>query len=320
MTDMDRRLEYSLKSIFLALAAAFLTSSCGGSGEPAPPAAPPSLSVSPASIEVDSGGGDVSVDVTNSGEGSLNWTASIPAGVGWARISSGSSGTNTGSITIEVDANTGAAREFELTVSAGSAGSGTVTVSQAEAPAVIELSADDTALDGDGGSVTLQVRNTGSGTLNWRASLPGGVDWAYIESGETGTDAGEIVVQYSINGGADRELEVTVAAMGASNSPQSLALSQEWFGTGTCNYPGARQEVLDFMEEIYYFNDEPEQAARYGEIVLEDHDNLDSMLDELRWMPETHDRGFNLLAHKEAIGRVVRRRGQRFWFSRGLHR
>lgn len=389
---MDRYREFSLKSILLALAAAFLTSSCGGSGgsgepaPPAPPAEPPSLSVSPASIEVEAGGGEISADVSNSGEGtlnwtasvpsgvdwarisgessgansgsitiavdantgaarefelsvsagsagsatvtisqaeaspslsvspagidveagggevsadvsnngggSLNWTASIPAGVGWARISSGTSGTNAGTITVELDANTGAAREFELSVSAGSAGSETVTISQAQAPAVIELSADDTALDGEGGSVTLQVRNTGFGAMNWTARLPQDVDWAYIESGETGTDAGEIVVQYDINGGADRELEVTVAAIAASNSPQSLSLGQQWFATGACTYPEARQEVLDLMEEFYYFNDESAQAARYDEIVLEDHDTLDSILDELRWMPETHDRGF----------------------------
>ena len=292
MTDMDR-CEYSLKSILLALAAALLISSCGGSGgSGGSAAAPPSLNVSPARVEADADGGEVSVDVTVSGEGSLSWNASVPAGVGWARISSGSSGTATGSISIAVDANTGAAREFDLSVSAGSAVSRTVTISQAEAPQMIEVSADSTVLDGEGGSVTLQVRNAGSGTLNWSARLPEDLDWAYVESGESGTDAGEIVVQYGINGGADRELEVTVTATSASNSPQSLSLSQEWFGASACTFPVAREDVLDLMEEFYYFNDESAQAARYNEIVLEDHENIDSMLDELRWMPETHDRGF----------------------------
>ncbi len=279
-----------MKSRSLALATAFLISSCGGSG--GSPAAPPSLSVSPASIETDAAGGEVSVDVTVSGEGSLSWNASVPASVGWARISSESSGAGDGTIRIEVDANSGEARDFELSVSAGSAVSRTVTISQAEAPQVIDVSADSTALDGEGGSVTLQVQNTGFGTLNWSARLPEGIDWAYIESGDSGTDSGEIVVQYGINGGADRELEVTVTAATASNSPQSLTLSQEWFGTAACNYPGARQEVLELMEEFYFFNDESAQAVKYGEIMLEDHSSLDSMLDELRWMPETHDRGF----------------------------
>lgn len=280
-----------MKSSLPALAAALLISSCGGSGSS--PAAPPSLNVSPTRIEADADGGEISVDVSISGEGSLSWDASFPASVGWARISSGSSGTGSGSISIAVDANTGTAREFELTVSAGSAVSGTVTISQTEAPQVIDVSADSTVLDGEGGKVTLQVQNTGSGTLNWFARLPEGIDWAYIESGDTGTDSGEIVVQYGINGGADRELEVTVTATAASNSPHSLTLGQQWFGTSACTYPAARQDVLDLMEDIYYFNDESAQAAKYGEIVPEDHSNLDSMLDELRWMPETHDRGFS---------------------------
>ena len=252
----------------------------------------PNLNVSPDRIDAEAGGGNATVDVTNRGGGTLDWNASIAGSVDWARISSGSSGTDAGTISIEIDANAAAAREFELTVSAGDAGSRTVTVQQAEAPAMLEVTAASTELDGYGGSISLQVSNTGYGTMNWTARLSGNPDWAYIEIGESGTNSGEIVVQYGINGGADRELEVSVIATAASNSPQSLALSQEWFATGACTYADARQQVFDFMEDIYYFNDESAQAAKYGAIVPEDYADLDSMLDELRWMPETHDRGF----------------------------
>lgn len=231
--------------------------------------------------------------MSNSGGGSLSWTAAIPSGVDWARISSGSSGTNAGTVQVEVDANDGAAREFELTVSASGSASRTVTIRQAEAPPVLDLSVGSTDLDGDGGSVTVRVSNTGYGTMDWSASLPEDVDWAYIESGESGTDSGEIVVQYGLNGGVDRELDVTVTASAASNSPQSLTLSQDWFGTSACTFPAARKEIFDLLEEVYYFNDESEQEAKYGNLVLEDHDTLDAMLDELRWKPETHDRGFS---------------------------
>ena len=274
----------------VSIAAGILLAACGGSGDDGPP---PSLSVSPTSIDAEAGGENVSVSVSNSGGGSLSWTAAIPSGVDWARISSGSSGTNAGTVQIEVDANGGAAREFQLTVSASGSASRTVTIRQAEAPPVLDLSVGSTDLDGDGGSVTVQVSNTGYGTMDWTASLPEEVDWAYIESGESGTDSGEIVVRYGINGGADRELEITVTASAASNSPQSLTLSQDWFGTSACTYPAAREEIFDLLEEVYYFNDESEQEAKYGEIVLQDHDTLDSMLDELRWKPETHDRGFS---------------------------
>ncbi|MCY3816325.1 MAG: S41 family peptidase [Gammaproteobacteria bacterium] len=282
--------EFSLRTSIVSIAAGIFLAACGGSGDDGPP---PSLSVSATSIDADAGGENVSVSVSNSGGGSLNWTASIPSGVDWARISSGSSGTNAGTVQIEVDANDGAAREFELTVSASGSASRTVTISQAEAPPVIDLSVVSTDLEGDGGSVTVQVSNTGYGTMDWTASLPEDMDWAFIESGESGTDSREIVVRYGLNGGADRELEITVTASAASNSPQSLALSQDWFGASACTYPAARKAVFDLMEEVYYFNDESEQAAKYGDLVLEDHNTLDAMLDELRWKPETHDRGFS---------------------------
>ena len=271
-----------------SIAASVFLTACGGSDGP-----PPSISLSTTSIDADVGGATVTVNVSNSGGGTLNWSASIPSGVSWARIASGSSGTDAGTIRIEVDANTGAAREFRLTVSAGGSTSQTVTISQSEAPPVIGLSVGSTDLEGDGGAVTVRVSNSGFGTMDWTASLPDDINWAYIESGESGTDAGEIVVRYGLNGGADRELDLTVTAAAASNSPQSLTLNQDWFGTAACTYPRARQEIFDLMEDVYYFNDESEQAAKYGELVLEDHGTLDSMIEELRWKPETHDRGFS---------------------------
>ncbi|MDE0680954.1 MAG: S41 family peptidase [Gammaproteobacteria bacterium] len=222
----------------------------------------------------------------------MNWTAAIPDGVDWARISSGSSGANSGTVGIEIDANPGAARQFELTVSGNATSSRTVAIRQAEAPAVLDLSASPTELDGNGGTVSVQVRNTGYATMEWAASLPDDVDWAYIESGDAGADSGEIVVRYSLNGGAGRELEVTVTAAAASNSPQSLALTQEWFGLSACTYPEARQEVYDILQDVYYFNDEPEQQARYDRLSLDDFNNIDALLDEIRWMPEIRDRDF----------------------------
>lgn len=280
--------DFSHRVAIVAISAGIFLTACGGSGGP-----PPSISISVTTINADAGGETVSVSVSNSGGGTLNWTASVSAGVSWGRITSGSSGTNAGTIQVEVDANTGAERQLTLTVSAGSSVSVTVTVIQAEAPPVIDLSVGSTDLEGDGGAVTVRVSNSGFGTMDWTASLPEDIDWAYIESGESGTDAGEIVVRYGLNGGADRELDLTVTASAASNSPQSLTLNQDWFGTAACTYPRARQEIFELMEDVYYFNDESEQAAKYGELVLEDHGTLDSMIEELRWKPETHDRGFS---------------------------
>ena len=266
-----------------------LISACGGSGSDAPPPPPPSLNVDTTSIEAGAPGESVSVDVSNGGGGTLNWTAAIPDGVDWARISSGSSGSNSGTIQIEIDPNRGAGREFELTVSAGAAGSSTVAVTQADGRPAIELAVESTELDGEGGMISLQVRNRGIVPMQWRASLPDALDdelgWAYIRSGGEGTDAGEVVIRYRLNGGNDRELEVRVTAPDAINSPQSLTLSQEWFASSACTYPEARGEFLELMKRWYYFNDEPEQVARYDGLDIEDYPSLDSLLDALRLKP-----------------------------------
>ena len=282
---------------FTSAAAAVVIAACGGSGEA--PEAPPGIAVSATAIEAEPAGETVSAEVSNTGGGTLVWSAGIPAGVNWARFAGGSTGTDRGTIEVEVDANTGAAREFELTVTADNTDPRTFIIRQAEAPPVIDLTAAASKLEGDGGSIRLQVRNSGYGTMPWTASLAGDVDWAYIESGEAGTDSGEIVVRYGLNGGADRELEVTVTAEAASNSPESLPLSQDWFGTSACTYPDARAEVFKLIETRYYFNDEPEQQAKYDRLFLDDFSTIDALLDEIRWMPETHDRGFTYWLTKE---------------------
>ena len=310
MRILNGRNDFPLRLSIVSITAGILLAACGGSGDDGPP---PSISVSSTSIDADVAGGNVTVSVSNGGGGTLNWTAAIPSSVDWARISSGSSGANAGTIQIEVDANAGAARDFQLTVSASGSASQTVTISQDEAPPVIDLSVAGTDLEGGGGSVTVQVSNTGFGTMEWTASLPEDVDWAYIESGEGGTDSGEIVVRYGLNGGADRDVDVTVTASAASNSPQSLTLSQEWFGTSACTYARGRRDIFDLMEFVYYFNDEPEQAAKYEDLVLEDHSSLDSMLEELRWKPETYDRGFSYWLTRDDSDMVIA--GEAFVFG-----
>ena len=227
------------------------------------------------------------MDVSNSGAGTLNWTATIPDSVDWARIAGGASGANSGTIQIEIDANPGAAREFELTVSGGSAGSRAVTVSQADGRPAIELTAESTELAGVGGLVSLQVRNAGIVPMQWSVSLPdelqdNSLAWAYIRDGESGADAGEIAIRYALNGGANRELVVTVTSPEAINSPQSLTLSQDWFGSPACTFEEARTEILDLMKRWYYFNDEGAQKRRYERLVVEDYSSLDSMLEDLR--------------------------------------
>ena len=168
-----------------------------------------------------------------------------------------------------------------------------------EAPPEIAVAVESTELNGLGGSLTLQVSNMGGGVLEWTASLPADVDWARIQSDVSGVGAGEIVIRYDLNGGEDREMAVTLTAPRTSNSPRSLTFSQRWFGSAACTYTQARRDILDLWDTYYFFNDEFEQFSKYQNIVLERYGNLDDMLDDLRWKPETYDRNFSYWRSRE---------------------
>ena len=79
------------------------------------------LTISPSSRTVAAGAGSTTFDVSNSGEGDMNWTAMT--GDDWLEIASGSSGTNAGMILV------GYAVNNETTNPGGSSRTGTITVS-----------------------------------------------------------------------------------------------------------------------------------------------------------------------------------------------
>jgi len=92
------------------------------------------LNISPSSRSVTKDAGTTTFSVSNSGAGTMSWTAAVTSGGEWLRITSGSSGTNAGTITCGYDANTTmASRTGTIRVTApGAAGSSKdVTVVQA---------------------------------------------------------------------------------------------------------------------------------------------------------------------------------------------
>jgi hypothetical protein len=95
----------------------------------------PGLSVAPARRIAGTGAGSVSFAVTVTGGEPLAWTAALPSGPNWARIASGASGTNNGTITVSLDSNPagGTQRTATLNITAGNVmGSpATVTIEQA---------------------------------------------------------------------------------------------------------------------------------------------------------------------------------------------
>ena len=94
----------------------------------------PILSVSPNNRDVNSSAGTTSFDVSNTGTGTMNWTVSVTFGDSWLTITSGSSGTNSGTINCSFLSNPNSSQRVgTITVTApGATGSSKdVTVTQA---------------------------------------------------------------------------------------------------------------------------------------------------------------------------------------------
>jgi hypothetical protein len=93
--------------------------------------APAALSVSPASRAVAQEAGSAAFAVANNGAGTMEWTAQVIDGGAWARIISGASGSQAGSVTVGYDANPvdGAARTATIRVTAAGASGSPVDVS-----------------------------------------------------------------------------------------------------------------------------------------------------------------------------------------------
>ncbi|MDO9262802.1 MAG: BACON domain-containing carbohydrate-binding protein, partial [Desulfosalsimonadaceae bacterium] len=162
------------------------------------------LSVSPTNRNVAKEAGTTTFEVSNTGTGTMPWTAEVTSGSSWLSITSGSSGTDAGTITCEFLANeTITARTGTIRVTAaGATGSPMdVTVVQAETPAqpVISVSPDSREVAKEAGTTTFEVSNTGTGTMPWTAEVTSGNSWLSITSGSSGTDAGTITCEFLAN-------------------------------------------------------------------------------------------------------------------------
>jgi PKD repeat protein len=197
----------------------------------------PQLSVSPATQTTGYGAGSTVFSVQNFGTGIMNWSAAITSGSDWANITSGSSGTQNGTIAVSYSENpAGVSRTAQVTVTApGALGSpATVQLTQFRNSS-IELSVLPSIREvgSAAGTATFTVSNPGGGVLNWTAAVATKSSWLTILSGQTGTGSGDIVVQHEANAsGAIRNGSIEVASPGAINSPTLVSVRQD------CAAPG----------------------------------------------------------------------------------
>ena len=169
-------------------------------------AAPPcSFSISPSSQAFAVGGGAGSLTVT-AGAG-CNWTAASNAA--WITVTSGASGTGSGTVSYSVASNSGASRTGTMTV-AGQ----TFTVTQSGSGGTIcdaiPMSPPAVTVTRTGGAFSVNVSNPMPGGCSWTATST--VSWITITSGASGSGSGTInytVGVYS-GGSVTRQGKITI--------------------------------------------------------------------------------------------------------------
>jgi len=159
------------------------------------------VSVSPSTVSVATGGGANSVQVSaTSGQA---WTAATSAN--WITLNT-TSGTGNGTLNFTVAANTGGARNATINVTCG-ANSGTVTVSQSGASGgcVVSVSPSTVSETATGGSNTVQVSATSG--QGWTATTQ--ATWISIAS-PTGNGSGSLTFNVAANTGSARNAHLHV--------------------------------------------------------------------------------------------------------------
>ena len=182
------------------------------------------LSVSPASRSVAKAAGTTTFSVANTGTGTMPWTAAVTSGGSWLSITTGSSGSNAGTITCSFNANNGAfARTGTIRVTATGATNSPqdVTVTQAGSLSVSPTSRDVTK---EAGITSFSVSYTGTGTVTWSASVTSG-SWLSITSGASGTNSGTINCSFTANTGASVRT-ATIRITSATDNPQDVTVTQ----------------------------------------------------------------------------------------------
>jgi hypothetical protein len=133
----------------------------------------PVLSVAPTVSYPAKEAGTTTFGVSNTGTGTMAWTAAVTSGSSWLSISSGTSGTNTGTITCAYTANTsGAARSGTIRVTAENAAGSPldVTVTQSAATITPVISGSVKTGTGSGISGVAIVFSNSGGTATTDAS------------------------------------------------------------------------------------------------------------------------------------------------------
>ena len=188
------------------------------------------IGISVAATTVGAEGDEISVAISNSDEGEMNWSASLNAN--WAKIEGDAEGEGSATLTVVFDANADTQeRTVLLTIRSPEASNSpqTIKFTQAAAPSPsLGASADNYTLSAQGGRVVVTLENNGGGELDWSASLPSDISWVRLAGKSAGRGEGTVQIEVDANSTTEsRSFVLTVSAEGADLSPQTLHFSQE---------------------------------------------------------------------------------------------
>ena len=192
----------------------------------------PILNVTPDSQSVPHQEGTTSFNVSNTGTGTMSYSAEVSSGMDWLTITEGATGGNTGTIVVAFSLNTSTTpRTGTITVTApGATGSPEiVSVIQAGAPEqpILTVTPSNQNVTSPAGTTNFAVSNTGTGTMTYSAAVTTGGDWLTITGGATGGNTGTIAVAYTENTSiTPRTGTITVTAPGATGSPVQVTVYQ----------------------------------------------------------------------------------------------
>ncbi|TSA37618.1 MAG: M6 family metalloprotease domain-containing protein [Porphyromonadaceae bacterium] len=204
----------------------------------------PSLTLEPVIRDVAVTAGTTNFTVSNTGGGTLTWTADVTTGSNWAHITSGFSGSNSGSILVSVDANTESTpRNAIITVTAADATGSpkTLNILQAANESMLNVGPENQVVAFTGATTTFAVSNSGGGIMSWVADITTGSNWAHINSGFSGNNSGSILVSVDANTENDpRTAVIMVTAADAAGSPKTLNIVQAANPSGLNVTPDSR--------------------------------------------------------------------------------
>ena len=189
----------------------------------------PILSVTPNNQNVPAGVGTTTFSVTNAGNETMDWSASVTSGGAWLQITSGASGTNSGTITCAFSANTGALTRtatIRVTAIGATESPKDVTVTQ---PGSCSYSINPTSksFPASGGSQSVTV-TASSDMCGWTISE--NLEWITVSP--PGIGNGSVTVTASQNTGAARSGTVTIAGQSFSVSQAGVSSDIVLIGPG----------------------------------------------------------------------------------------